>query len=113
MVVLRGGGLFLMSEVPLYFSLPTRGRKHNSLFGIAERTCRSETLEPLHRGSRAAQTSQRETPSVSTCVQGNFAHKKQRRPGTLHLACAQGPMVVLGGGAVSFERGNPLAMLQR
>ena len=37
--------------------------------------------------------------------QGYLAHKKTPLPGTLQYAHALGPMVVLGGGAVSYERG--------
>ena len=40
-------------------------------------------------------------------VQGYLAHKKQRPPSTLQYDYTQGPMVVLGGGAVSYERGTP------
>ena len=41
-------------------------------------------------------------------MQGNLARKKQRPPTTLQQEYAQGPMVVLGGGAVSSERGTPV-----
>ena len=36
-------------------------------------------------------------------VQGYLAHKKQRPPRTLQQEYTQGPMAVLGGGAVSYE----------
>jgi hypothetical protein len=41
-------------------------------------------------------------------VQGYLAHKKQRPPRTLQEDYAQGHMVVLGGVAVSYERGTPV-----
>jgi len=41
-------------------------------------------------------------------VQGSLAHKKQPLPRTLHYDYTQGPMVVLGVGAVSYERGGPV-----
>ena len=41
-------------------------------------------------------------------VQGNLAHKKVPPPRTLQQAYAQGPAVVLGGEAVSYERGTPV-----
>ena len=40
-------------------------------------------------------------------VQGYLAHKKPPPPRTLQQGFAQGPMPVLGGGAVSYERGTP------
>ena len=49
-------------------------------------------------------------------VQRNIAHKKQCRPRTLQQGYAQGPVVVLGGWAVSYERATPvepLAAVQR
>ena len=36
-----------------------------------------------------------------------LSHKKQRPPWTLQQECAQGPMVVLGKGSISHERGTP------
>ena len=41
-------------------------------------------------------------------VQGYLAHKKLQPPRTLQEDCALGPMVALGGGAVSYERGTPV-----
>ena len=41
-------------------------------------------------------------------VQGYLADKKPAHPMTLQWAYAKGPMVVLGGVAVSCERGTPL-----
>ena len=41
-------------------------------------------------------------------VQGYLAHTKQRPPRTLQSDHALGPMVALGGGAVSYERGTPV-----
>ena len=41
-------------------------------------------------------------------VQGFLAQKKQRPSRTLQKDYAQGPMVVLVGGAVSYERGTPV-----
>jgi len=40
-------------------------------------------------------------------MQGYLAHKKQRPSRTLQQEYAVGPMVVLWGGAVSYERGTP------
>jgi hypothetical protein len=39
-------------------------------------------------------------------LQGYLAHKKQHPPRTLQEDYAEGPMVVLGGGAASYKRGN-------
>ena len=44
-------------------------------------------------------------------LQGYLAHKKQRPPRTLQQDSAQGPMVVLGDGAISHVRGTPVACL--
>ena len=44
-------------------------------------------------------------------VQGYLAHKNQRPPRTLHWDYAWGPTVVLGGGAVSYERGTPVSSM--
>ena len=41
-------------------------------------------------------------------IQGYLTHKKQRPPKTLLWEYAEGPMVVLGRGAVSYERGSPV-----
>ena len=41
-------------------------------------------------------------------VQGYLAHKKLLPPRTIQLDYAQGPTVVLGGGAVSYGRGTPV-----
>ena len=41
-------------------------------------------------------------------IQGYLAHKKQPPLRTLQQDYAQGPMVVLGGVAVSYERGTPV-----
>ena len=53
---------------------------------------------PLYRG----------TSLIGTSVQGYLAHKKAPPPTcrALQLACAQGPMVVLGRGALSYGE-NP------
>ena len=40
-------------------------------------------------------------------LQGYLAHKKQQPPRNLQQDYAQGPMAVLGGWAVSYERGTP------
>jgi len=42
-------------------------------------------------------------------IQGYLAHEKTPCPTTLQSPCACGPTVVLGGGAVYYERGNPVA----
>ena len=47
-------------------------------------------------------------PQTGTDVQGYLAHKKERPPGTLQWEYAEGPMVVIGGGAVSYEWGTPV-----
>ena len=41
-------------------------------------------------------------------VQGYLAHTKQPPPKTLQKDSAQVPMVILGGGAVSYERCTPV-----
>ena len=41
-------------------------------------------------------------------VQGYRAHKKDPPPRSLQQDCTLGPMVALGGGAVSYERGTPV-----
>ena len=43
-------------------------------------------------------------------LQGFIAHKKQRPSTVLQQACAQGPVVALEGGAVSYERGTPVLL---
>ena len=57
---------------------------------------------PLYTGVNA-----RALP-VRTALQGCLAHKKQRPPRTLQQDYAWGPIVVRGGGAVSYERGTPV-----
>jgi hypothetical protein len=47
-----------------------------------------------------------EEPASS--YRGYLAHRKQRPPRTLQKDCAKGPMVILGGGVVSYERGTPV-----
>ena len=42
-------------------------------------------------------------------LQGYLAHKKLRLPRTLPYDFAQGPMVALGEGAVSYERGTSVS----
>ena len=41
-------------------------------------------------------------------VQGYLVHTKHHRPRTLQQDNAEGPTVLLGGGAVSYERGTPV-----
>ena len=41
-------------------------------------------------------------------IQGCLAHKKHPPPRTLQEDYTQGVMVVLGGGAASYERGTPV-----
>ena len=41
-------------------------------------------------------------------VQGYLAHKKHPLPRTLQWDYTLGPLVVLGGGALSYERGTPV-----
>ena len=43
-------------------------------------------------------------------LQGYLAHQKQRHPRTLQKGYAQGSRVVLGGWAVSYERGAPVGV---
>jgi hypothetical protein len=43
-------------------------------------------------------------------LQEYLAHKKQPPPSTLQWDYAQDPLVVLGGGAVSYERGTPVCI---
>ena len=45
---------------------------------------------------------------MSRWLQEYLAYKKTPHPGTLQKAYAYGPMVVLGGGAVSYESGTPV-----
>jgi len=45
---------------------------------------------------------------LGTGPQGYLAHEKTPPPRTLQKAYAQGHMAVLGGVAVSFERGSPV-----
>ena len=47
-------------------------------------------------------------PEAGDSVQGYLAYEKQRPPRALQSAYAQGPRVVLGGGAVSYERVTPV-----
>jgi hypothetical protein len=41
-------------------------------------------------------------------LQGYLAHKKPPHPSTQQQVCVEGPMAVLGGGAISCERGTPV-----
>ena len=45
---------------------------------------------------------------VSRAVQGYLAHNKQRPLRTLKKDYAWGPLVLSGGGAVSYEEGTPV-----
>ena len=45
---------------------------------------------------------------LTMLVQGYLAHQKPPRPRTLQQTFAQGPVVVPGGGLVSYERGSPV-----
>ena len=50
-----------------------------------------------------------EHPVLTTSpLQGYLAHKNERPSRTLHKEYARGPLVVLGGDAVSYERGTPV-----
>jgi len=44
-------------------------------------------------------------------LQGYLAHKKHPSPRSLQQDYTQGLMVVLGAGAISYERGTPVASL--
>ena len=46
--------------------------------------------------------------SLSSTLQGYLAHTKSPTLSTLHNVHVQGPMVVLGGVAVSCKRGTPV-----
>ena len=48
--------------------------------------------------------------SIVVRVQGYLAHTKHPPPRTLHQGFTQGHMVVLTGGAVSYEQGTPVAV---
>ena len=45
---------------------------------------------------------------IPVILQGYLDLKKQHPPRNLQKDYAQGPMVALGGGAVSYERGTPV-----
>ena len=45
-------------------------------------------------------------------LEGYLTHKKQRPPRTLQKDYTEGSMVVLGGGAVSYERGTPARIFE-
>ena len=49
--------------------------------------------------------------ATASTLQGYLAHNKRRAPRTLQYPCAYGPMVALGVGAVSYERGTPLVLV--
>jgi len=44
-------------------------------------------------------------------LQGYLVHKKTLPPRTLQQDYAEGPVVVLGGGVVSYERGSPVHLV--
>jgi len=46
--------------------------------------------------------------SAACSIQGYLAHKKTPSPRSLQLGYAFGPTAVLGGVAVSYERGTPV-----
>ena len=48
-------------------------------------------------------------PGFVTALQGYLAHKKSPHPSTLQQVYVYGPMVVLGGLAVSYARGTPVS----
>ena len=71
----------------------------------------------LLSGQHTLQHSGRPTMLKLTCwgcgtdpKQGYLAHKKQRPPRILQEEHTYGPMVVLWGGAVSYERGFPVTL---
>ena len=45
------------------------------------------------------------------CLQGNLPCKKTHPPRTLPESCAWGPRAVLGGWALSYERGTPVGVM--
>ena len=47
-------------------------------------------------------------PALDIHLQGYLAHERYPPPRTLQQDYAQGPLVVLGGGAISYERGTPV-----
>ena len=112
---------FLVSEVPLYSSSlrPRRARprvlcpiRHQTSGPISYQTSdirsyilssiRHQVLSPIRH-----QTSDVPRRLVGG-VQGYLAHKKPPSRRTLQQAFAQGPMVILGGWAFSYERGTPV-----
>ena len=92
-----------MSEVPLYDrSAGDFWTLERHLPGVSQERC-------MYLG-----------PRLYACVRGGLlvrflhgyvAHKKQRPPRTLQKDYALGPMVVLGGGAASYERNSPVVLI--
>ena len=60
-------------------------------------------LDPPQRGSGLVRNNR-----INVQISGYLVHKKQNPPRTLQQDYAQDPTVVLGGGAVSYERGTPV-----
>jgi hypothetical protein len=79
-----------MREAPLYPTQP-----HNL----------PNNLNPTIPGSHYAAANTFLNP---TTLQGYLTHEKPPSPRTLQQDFTLGPMVVLGGGAASYERGTPL-----
>jgi len=52
-----------------------------------------------------------ELTSTKRALQGYLAHKKHPPPRTLQWDYTYGPIAVLGGGAVSYERGTPVTRM--
>ena len=103
-----GGGL--MSEVPLHSSTvppcmkvkasPDAGRKGQRIDDMHLKIIEARTWLAVCVANCST--------VVHVPVQGYLAHKRPPPPRTLEKASALGPSVVLGGGAVSYERGTPV-----
>ena len=70
-----------------------------------------ETASASHGGGTDLRRGQ--AVGVLPAATGHLAHKKQRPPRNLQQDCAKGPVVALGGVAVSFERGIPVQQAAR
>jgi hypothetical protein len=85
----------MLRIVPLILILYPVSAAHTSIFRMDSCTASDDV-----RGQDAPR--QGRVP-----LQGYLAHKKPPPPRTLQQAYAYGPVVVLGGGLVSYERGTP------
>jgi len=82
--------------------------------GLGSTSLQFQEAPTLHNSKRLVQALgvdgvQADAPAgAAEALQGYLAHKKTPPPRTLQEPYAWGPMVVLGGGAVSYERGTPV-----